>query len=61
MSRFNPFSYRAPRPRRLTWYSLITQFFSLLGRLIGRAATGGSPRTSSRTRRTTYRRSTYRR
>ena len=52
------------RPRRLTWYSVITQIFTLLGRLVGRAATGsGSTSTATRRRApaSTTRRSTYRR
>ena len=41
MPRYYPYQYRAPRrPRRLTWYSVITQIFTLIGRLVGRAASG---------------------
>ena len=60
MPRYTPFPSMPRRPRRLTWYSVITQIFTLLGRLVGRAATG-SGSTSTGTRKTTTRRSTYRR
>ncbi|MDD6029749.1 MAG: hypothetical protein PUE68_02910 [Kiritimatiellae bacterium] len=54
-----PWSRTTPRrPRRLTWYFVITQLFTLLGRLIGRAATdrgegvaAGTPRRRSTSRR----------
>ena len=50
-----PWTYRLTprRPRRLTWYSVITQAFTLLGRLVGRAATGS---VASTPRKTTTRR-----
>ncbi|MBQ8113384.1 MAG: hypothetical protein IJ146_09285 [Kiritimatiellae bacterium] len=55
MPRYYPYSYRAPRrPRRLTWYSVITQFFTLIGRLVGRVASGRGG--SSVPRRTTSQR-----
>ncbi|MDO5318210.1 MAG: hypothetical protein Q4G65_06245 [bacterium] len=52
-----PWTYRSTprRPRRLTWYSVITQVFTLLGRLVGRAATGSAASTPRKT--TTRRRS----
>ena len=54
-----PWTYRSPRrPRRLTWYTVITQLFTLIGRLVGRAATskGGvlsepTPKKTTRRRR----------
>ena len=48
---WNPYPTR--RPRKLTWYLVITQLFTLLGRLVGRAATGklSSPAPKSRTSR----------
>ena len=54
-----PWSYRTTprRPRRLTWYLVITQLFTLIGRLIGHAATGkggiaaGAPKRRTTTRR----------
>ncbi|MCQ2392031.1 MAG: hypothetical protein MJ240_11465 [Kiritimatiellae bacterium] len=54
-----PWTYRSPRrPRRLTWYTVITQLFTLIGRLVGRAATskGGvlsepAPKKTARRRR----------
>ena len=52
-----PWTYRLTprRPRRLTWYGVITQAFTLLGRLVGRAATGSAASTPRKT--TTRRRS----
>lgn len=59
MSRFNPFSFGTTRrPRRLTWYTVITQIFTLLGRLVGRAVAGGSASTGARKTTTTPRRRT---
>ena len=51
-----PWSRTTPRrPRKLTWYLVITQLFTLLGRLIGHAATGGGATAGAPRRRTSSR------
>ena len=61
-----PWSRTTPRrPRKLTWYLVITQLFTLLGRLIGHAASGtataGAPRRRTSSRTTSSRTTTARR
>jgi len=54
-----PWSRTTPRrPRKLTWYLVITQLFTLLGRLIGHAASGSGTATAGAPRRRTSSRTT---